>query len=83
MAVSNIDLIEFWVWGNQKRRKTKLPDLPIATREKMKKAFNECHRAVLNCEDDTGRKRCELFKELPDKRVNYLFYCFLILREDA
>ena len=38
-------------------------------RERMKKAFNECYRAVLTCEDDTGRKRCELFKELPDKRV--------------
>ena len=36
----------------------------------MKKAFNECYKAVLNCEDDTGRKRCELFKEVPDKRVS-------------
>ena len=35
----------------------------------MKKAFDECYRAVLTCEDDTGRKRCELFKELLDKRV--------------
>jgi len=36
----------------------------------MKKAFAECHRAVLACEDETGRKRCELFRELPDKRVS-------------
>lgn len=35
----------------------------------MKKAFAECHKAVLACEDETGRKRCELFRELPDKRV--------------
>jgi len=34
----------------------------------MKKAFAECYRAVLACEDETGRKRCELFKEPPDKR---------------
>ena len=53
----------------QKRRKTKAAEIPPALRERMKKAFNECYRAVLTCEDDTGRKRCELFKELPDKRV--------------
>ena len=35
----------------------------------MKKAFNECYRAVLTCEDETGRKRCELFRGLPDRRV--------------
>ncbi|KAF9524663.1 SNF2-family ATP dependent chromatin remodeling factor snf21 [Crepidotus variabilis] len=57
----------------QKRRKTKGAkiggnDLPAATRDKMKKAFMECHKAVLACEDETGRKRCELFRELPDKR---------------
>ena len=55
-----------------KRRKTKLSngELPAGIREQMKKAFTECHRAVLACEDDTGRKRCELFRELPDKRVS-------------
>lgn len=41
----------------------------------MKKAFNECYRAVLTCEDETGRKRCELFRELPDRRVrSYHFF---------
>ena len=35
----------------------------------MKKAFNEVHKAVLACEDTDGRKRCELFRELPDRRV--------------
>ncbi|THH13199.1 hypothetical protein EW146_g6993 [Bondarzewia mesenterica] len=52
-----------------KRRKTKNNDsITPAVREKMKKAFNECYRALLSCTDNTGRKRCELFRELPDKR---------------
>lgn len=55
----------------QKRRKTKGPELSPAVREKMKKAFLECHKAVMACEDETGRRRCDLFKELPDKRVSY------------
>lgn len=55
-----------------KRRKTKSNngELPANVREQMKKGFAECHRAVLACEDETGRKRCELFRELPDKRVS-------------
>jgi len=56
----------------QKRRKkvgNSAHELSPAIREKMKKAFGECHKAVLACEDETGRKRCELFRELPDKRV--------------
>ncbi|KAF4623491.1 hypothetical protein D9613_001581 [Agrocybe pediades] len=59
-----------------KRRKTKAPvnpnnvgpDVAPAVRDKMKKAFMECYKAVLACEDDTGRKRCELFREPPDRR---------------
>ncbi|KAK7064785.1 chromatin structure-remodeling complex subunit snf21 [Favolaschia claudopus] len=42
-------------------------DVPPAVRDKMKKVFNECYRAVVACEDTDGRKRCELFRELPDK----------------
>lgn len=38
----------------------------------MKKAFAECYRAVLACEDESGRKRCELFRDLPDKRVSLI-----------
>jgi ATP-dependent helicase STH1/SNF2 len=61
---------------SQKRRKTKPPanpnnagpDIPPVIRDRMKKAFMECYKAVLACEDETGRKRCELFRELPDKR---------------
>lgn len=51
-----------------KRRKTKAADIPAAVRDRMKKAFMECYKAVLACTDETGRKRCELFRELPDKR---------------
>jgi len=51
-----------------KRRKTKPKDMPPQLRERMKRALNECYRAVMNYEDETGRKRCELFKELPDRR---------------
>jgi len=40
----------------------------------MKKAFNECFKAVVNCEEvATGRKRCELFREIPDRRVRTFF----------
>ena len=56
----------------------------------MKKAFMECYRAVLACEDETGRKRCELFREVPDRRVspyiippslsNHFFYLKKIYR---
>ncbi|TFY69209.1 hypothetical protein EVJ58_g540 [Rhodofomes roseus] len=46
-----------------KRRKTKAPEVPPVVRDKMKKAFNEIYKAVLNCEDENGRRRCELFRE--------------------
>ncbi|KAJ2914877.1 hypothetical protein MD484_g5545, partial [Candolleomyces efflorescens] len=61
-----------------KRRRTKavapsgssnnIGDVTPATRDRMKKAFSDCYKAVTACEDETGRKRCELFRELPDKR---------------
>ncbi|TDL15839.1 SNF2-family ATP dependent chromatin remodeling factor snf21 [Rickenella mellea] len=53
---------------DSKRRKIKGVDIPPAVRERMKKAFNACYQAVQACEDSTGRRRWELFKELPDKR---------------
>jgi ATP-dependent helicase STH1/SNF2 len=63
-------LSEIKLTREQKRRKTKSNnDLSPAVRDKMKKAFAECYRAVLACEDEHGRKRCELFRDLPDKRV--------------
>ena len=40
----------------------------------MKKAFNECFKAVASCEDElTGRKRCELFRDVPDRKVCTFF----------
>ena len=43
-------------------------------KEKMKKAYNECYKAVLNCEDENGRRRSDLFKELPDKKMYPDYY---------
>jgi hypothetical protein len=42
-----------------------------AIREKMKKAYNDCYKAVHSCMDENGRRRCDLFKDLPDKKVSY------------
>ncbi|TFK38607.1 SNF2-family ATP dependent chromatin remodeling factor snf21 [Crucibulum laeve] len=66
-----------------KRRKTKSGgEISPAVREKMKKAFSECYKSVLACEDETGRKRCELFRDLPDKR-DYPDYYQLITQPIA
>ncbi|KZS90363.1 hypothetical protein SISNIDRAFT_488568 [Sistotremastrum niveocremeum HHB9708] len=55
-----------------KRRKTtaKVPAPDPQTMQRMKKIFTEVHQAVLACVDETGRKRCELFKDLPDKKAS-------------
>ena len=51
-----------------------MKDVQGSFKERMKKAFNECFKAVVNCEEEgTGRKRCELFREIPDRRVRILF----------
>jgi len=52
----------------KKRRKVKTVELPTGVKERMKKAFNECYKAIMNCTDENGRKRCDLFREPPDKR---------------
>lgn len=60
---------------DQKRRRTKGgSDLTPAIRDKMRKAFNECQKAVLACEDAHGRKRCELFRDLPDRKLYPDYY---------
>ncbi|KAH9011009.1 hypothetical protein EDB85DRAFT_2230956 [Lactarius pseudohatsudake] len=53
---------------DSKRRKVKTSEPPTVLKERMKKAFNECYKAIMNCADENGRKRCDLFRELPDKR---------------
>ncbi|KAF6765924.1 SNF2-family ATP dependent chromatin remodeling factor snf21 [Ephemerocybe angulata] len=70
--------------GGKRRRKAvasgsgnNVGDVPPQMKERMKKAFSECYKAVSQCTDDTGRKRCELFRELPDKR-DYPDYYTLI-----
>lgn len=72
-AVSILFVLGGFAWltvvGAQKRRKMKGVEIPPAMKEKMKKAYNDCYKAVLNAEHE-GRRRCELFKELPDKKVS-------------
>lgn len=36
----------------------------------MKKSLNEVHKAVMGAKDVDGRARCDLFREVPDKRVS-------------
>jgi len=57
-----------------KRRKVKLPTLDQQALQKMKKIFLQVHNSVAACVDETGRKRCELFKELPDRREYADYY---------
>ncbi|KAH9938975.1 P-loop containing nucleoside triphosphate hydrolase protein [Epithele typhae] len=61
---------------DSKRRKTK-QDIPPPLKEKMKKALTEVHKAVVNCADETGRRRSDLFREPPDRR-EYPDYYHLI-----
>jgi len=61
-----------------KRRKVKTAEPPTALKERLKKVFNECYKAIMNCVDENGRKRCDLFRELPDKR-EYPDYYRIIL----
>ncbi|EIW65238.1 uncharacterized protein TRAVEDRAFT_68776 [Trametes versicolor FP-101664 SS1] len=50
-----------------KRRKKGI-ELPTGIKEQMKKSLNDIHKAVQNLEDEHGRKRSDLFRELPDRR---------------
>lgn len=44
-------------------------------RERMKKAFQECYRAVQACVAEDGRSRCDLFRELPNRKVRLPLHC--------
>ena len=35
--------------------------------------MNDVHKAVQNLEDETGRRRSDLFREPPDRRVSVSF----------
>jgi len=54
---------------DQKRRKVQPVGgtLSASARERMKKAFDRCYKAVQNLYDEDGRQRCVLFKDLPNK----------------
>ncbi|KAG2070641.1 Bromodomain-containing protein [Suillus decipiens] len=54
--------------GEERDMKQRRGDVSRAIRDKMKKAFNVVFKAVFTCEDKDGRKRCELFRGLPDRR---------------
>ncbi|CAE6483312.1 unnamed protein product [Rhizoctonia solani] len=59
--------------AQQKRRRTQNPNagappVPPAMRERMRAAFQACHQAIQGLYDPDGRQRCDLFKELPDKK---------------
>ena len=52
----------------------KTPEHPPQVCERMRKVFNECYCTVQLAEDpESGRRRWELFKELPDRRVRLSF----------
>ncbi|KAH7908208.1 SNF2 family N-terminal domain-containing protein [Hygrophoropsis aurantiaca] len=67
---------------DSKRRKTKQPDLTPAVKDKLKKVFNECHKAILACKDENGRLRCVMFREPPD-RTDYPDYYQIITQPIA
>ncbi|GJJ08782.1 hypothetical protein Clacol_003001 [Clathrus columnatus] len=51
---------------DSKRRKK--DETTPAQRQQMKEVFSACIQAVMDCTDETGRKRCEMFRELPSKK---------------
>lgn len=59
---------------DSKRRKTAAPakgdTVPPHIRDRMKKAFQEIYKAVQSCVAEDGRSRCELFRELPNRRAS-------------
>ncbi|EJT98968.1 hypothetical protein DACRYDRAFT_56374 [Dacryopinax primogenitus] len=58
----------------QKRRKTAMSP-QMASR--MKAVFQECYLAVAACTDDGGRKRCELFREPPSRKLYPDYYTII------
>ncbi|CEL58210.1 ATP-dependent helicase STH1/SNF2 [Rhizoctonia solani AG-1 IB] len=71
--------------AQQKRRKTQTqtqtqnsgaatPQVPQPMRERMKAAFQVCHQTVMALTGPDGHQRCELFKELPDKKIYPDYY---------
>ncbi|CAE6505414.1 unnamed protein product [Rhizoctonia solani] len=66
----------------QKRRRTQNPNagappVPQPMRERMKAAFQVCHQAVQALYTPEGHQRCELFKELPDRKEYPDYYTYI------
>ncbi|KAI0825398.1 SNF2 family N-terminal domain-containing protein [Trametes gibbosa] len=59
------------------KRRKKAIELPPAIKDQMKKTLNDIHKAVLNVEDEDGRRRSDLFREPPDRK-QYPDYYHLI-----
>ncbi|CAE6463520.1 unnamed protein product [Rhizoctonia solani] len=67
--------------AQQKRRRTQnpganAPQPPQAMRDRMRAAFQACHQAVQALWVD-GRQRCDLFKELPDRKLYPDYYEYI------
>ncbi|CAE6403859.1 unnamed protein product [Rhizoctonia solani] len=65
--------------AQQKRRRTQNPNagappVPPAMRERMRAAFQACHQAIQGLYGPDGHQRCELFKELPDRKIYPDYY---------
>ncbi|KAH7344478.1 SNF2 family N-terminal domain-containing protein [Rhizoctonia solani] len=50
------------------------PPVPPPMRERMRAAFQACHQAIQGLYGPDGHQRCELFKELPDRKVYPDYY---------
>ncbi|CAE7107141.1 unnamed protein product [Rhizoctonia solani] len=66
----------------QKRRRTQgagaaAPQISQAMRDRMKAAFQVCHQTIQGLQDEKGRQRCELFKELPNRKEYPDYYSYI------
>lgn len=55
--------------SGEARVKSDRPEAPPSLRQRMKKIFDQCYGAVVECERSSGQKRCKFFRQLPDKDV--------------
>ncbi|CAE6467441.1 unnamed protein product [Rhizoctonia solani] len=65
--------------AQQKRRKTQnpgagTPQVPQPMRDRMRAAFQVCHQTVMALTGPDGHQRCELFKDLPDRKIYPDYY---------
>jgi hypothetical protein len=86
VQIMNLRVYTCWTTNRSDANGLEGPKPSPSVRYRMKKAFTECYRAVLACDDGSGRKRCELFRELPDERMyiplssSWMLIIFLLFR---